>query len=741
MKKLILILSIVFACNTVFAQTNHNLDFEILENETAKGWKSFGSDNYKITYDTTIKQNGKISGSIESQNGKSDFKALAYTIPTDFDGKKIKLSGYLKTENVEGGFAGLWLRVDPQIGFDNMQSQQIKGTNEWTKYEIELDYNSAAEKIVFGGIIVGTGKIWVDNMEITVDGKPLAQAPEKKLDTAQKDKTFDNGSNISISSLNNNQIKNLDLLGRVWGFLKYYHPEVGKGNFNWDYELFRILPKFQNAKNNIDRDNILASWIDSLGKVKRCKSCKEVAEDAFLKPDLDWIKRDDLSQGLKEKLEYIKKNRHQGKHYYIGMMKGVKNPRFKNEKSYSDMKYPDDGFRLLSVYKYWNMINYFFPYKHLMDKDWNTCLKEYIPKFINAKDELEYELAALQMIGDIKDTHANLWGGNNKIIEQKGDYFPTFHVKFVENKLIVDAFFEEGNTPSGLELGDIITHINNKSIEDLVKEKHDFYPASNQPTRLRNISFDILQSTNNTVDLKLVRNKNALNKTLNLYNKSDIKGYYRWYKNEDNEKSFKKLDNNIGYITLKNIKEEDVKIIRKEFIDTKGIIVDIRNYPSAFMPFLLGQFFTSKTTPFVKFTNGNVNYPGEFSFGKQLSIPSKGKTYKGKVVVLVNEISQSQAEYTTMGFKVGDNVTIVGSTTAGADGNVSSINLPGGLRTSISGIGVYYPDGKETQRVGIVPDVEINPTIEGIKQERDELMEKAIEIISLNISKKPSVKN
>ncbi|MFT5847721.1 MAG: hypothetical protein ACJARX_000566 [Psychroserpens sp.] len=61
------------------------------------------------------------------------------------------------------------------------------------------------------------------------------------------------------------------------------------------------------------------------------------------------------------------------------------------------------------------MINYFFPNKHLTDKDWNSCLTEYIPKFINPKNELEYELVALQMIADIKDIHANLWGGNNKI--------------------------------------------------------------------------------------------------------------------------------------------------------------------------------------------------------------------------------------------------------------------------------------------------------------------------------------
>ena len=134
------------------------------------------------------------------------------------------------------------------------------------------------------------------------------------------------------------------------------------------------------------------------------------------------------------------------------------------------------------------------------------------------------------------------------------------------------------------------------------------------------------------------------------------------------------------------------------------------------MPFRLAPFFVSKNTPFVKFTSGNINYPGEFSFGDDLSVPSQGEVFKGKVVILVNEISQSQAEYTAMSFRAGDNVSIVGSTTAGADGNVSNIPLPGGMRTMISGIGVYYPDGTETQRIGIVPDFEVKPTLKSIKK-------------------------
>ncbi|WP_298237132.1 hypothetical protein [uncultured Algibacter sp.] len=104
---------------------------------------------------------------------------------------------------------------------------------------------------------------------------------------AQKNTSFDKDSNIEIQNIGKTQILNLDLLGRVWGFLKYYHPEIGKGNYNWDYELFKILPKYQDIKNDIERDNVLISWIDNLGEVKPCKKCKNVNKDAILKPDLD----------------------------------------------------------------------------------------------------------------------------------------------------------------------------------------------------------------------------------------------------------------------------------------------------------------------------------------------------------------------------------------------------------------------------------------------------------------------
>src|SRR5207244_4488790 len=125
-------------------------------------------------------------------------------------------------------------------------------------------------------------------------------------------------------------------------------------------------------------------------------------------------------------------------------------------------------------------------------------------------------------------------------------------------------------------------------------------------------------------------------------------------------------------------------------------------------------------------TNGDLDNPGVFHWGQPLSLSPSAAHYPGKVGVLIDEVSQSQAEYTAMAFRSAPRTIVVGSTTAGADGNVSESPLPGGHRTMISGIGVFYPDKKPTQRVGIIPDVEVKPTIAGIRAGRDEVLEEAL---------------
>ena len=193
---------------------------------------------------------------------------------------------------------------------------------------------------------------------------------------------------------------------------------------------------------------------------------------------------------------------------------------------------------------------------------------------------------------------------------------------------------------------------------------------------------------------------------------------------------YKILKNKITYIDLSKINPNEIPTLQSLIKNSTGIVFDIRNYPKAFVPFLLGSYFVSKPTSFVKFLVGSQKDPGEFSFIKGPVISPAFPLFKGKVVVMVNAKTQSQAEYTAMAFRSGNNTTIIGENTAGADGNVSNISLPGGLSTKISGIGVFYPNGTPTQRVGIIPDLIVKPTINGIRNGKDEMLDMAVSIIN-----------
>ena len=527
-------------------------------------------------------------------------------------------------------------------------------------------------------------------------------------------------------------VTNLELLGKLWGFLKYHHPAIGKGNYDWDNELFQMIPQYLKVNSTEERDEVLLHWIEKYGEIPECKTCKETPADAVLKPDFSWVEESDMSAFLKAKIMEIYQNRYQGRdHYYVSILSI---PVFPNEKSYSKEKNPNIELRLLALYRYWNIIQYFFPYKHLTDTEWNDVLKKYIPKFIEARTGLEYQLVVQQLTVDICDTHA--YTLLDKVDSLKGMMFAPFLVTFVENKLVVDQFFT-WLQPNGsiLKTGDIITHINGKSVESIVDSIKIFYPASNESVRKRIIAHDLLRSRDSTILIDFITSNNTARKVnLKLYDNTNYKIFSEFRKRRSSASSYKVIEINneesIGYINLASINDGDIDTIKQLFKDRKGIIIDIRNYPNAIVFKSLGSFFVTKKRSFSKFTFGNVNKPGEFTFTNSPAyIDPDMDPYNGKLVVIVNEHTQSTAEYHTMAFRAGDNTTIIGSQTAGADGNVTNIILPGGLKTYFSGIGVYYPDGRETQRIGIVPDIEVKPTIKGIMEGRDELLEKAIEII------------
>jgi hypothetical protein len=742
MKKIIISICTCLAATFCFSQINNsNAEFNFgFEKNTSKGklpdkWFQWGS-GYSLTVDTLVQKSGKYSVLIEPVGEKSPntFGCVAYAIPAQYKGTEIEVKAYMKLNNVENGSIGLMLRIDGEsgsLGFDNMQQKNIHGTSDWTLYAVKLPYSEKAKTIYIGALLSGTGQLWVDEFQVLIDGKNISDVkPDKRIFKADGDKEFDKGSTISSVVLSKTKTEDLDVLGKVWGYLKYYHPAVASGEYHWDYELFRILPKILEAKSPKERNQILHSWVATMGKVDIEKTNPDKNKNVKLNPDFTWLDKNVLGKELASQLETIKNAKRTQENYYLGMVPGVGNPEFKNERSYAGMKYPDAGFRLLSLYRYWNIIHYYFPYKHLIEENWNDVLKEFIPKFLEASDELQYKQTVLTLIARVHDTHANIWGQDNVLRNFLGIYYAPFKISFIEQKAVVTEYLDKDlGERSGLKVGDVIEMINDTPVEKIVKQRLPYTPASNYPTQLRNISYNLLRANDSLMTLVYSRDNEKSSKQVPTVNSEKLA---RFKKNE-RDTCFKVINSDISYLYPGTLQGDHLEKILPEILKTKGLIIDLRCYPKTFIVFSLSEYLLPAPTSFVKFSVGSITSPGLFTMTNDLKV---GKTnndfYKGKVVIIVNETTQSQAEYHAMAFRAVPHATVIGSTTAGADGNVSGFTLPGGISTMISGIGVYYPDGKETQRIGIVPDVEVRPTIKGIREGKDELLEKAIEIINMH---------
>ena len=542
----------------------------------------------------------------------------------------------------------------------------------------------------------------------------------------ENDHEFDNGSRIALGSLAPVQVENLALLGKVWGFLKYHHPVVASGQRHWDYELLRVAPRIVAAPDRAAADAVLREWIASLGPVADCNPCASLPSSGLhLRPELEWL--DDatlLSAQLRADLKKIHLNRPAAaSQFYVSHRENIRNPVFLHEPAYRDVKFPDAGFQLLALFRFWNIVEYWSPYRDVIGEKWDDALRQSIAKVALAKDRAGFELEMVALTARVNDTHTSL-RGTLQVRPPVGMCNLPVTMRFIGGKAVVSGYTEEAaGKATGLQAGDIVEALDQVPVARLTRDWAPYYAASNEPTRLRDIARGMGSGACGDVALRIRRagqEQQVGTKRTPLL----VMGKPRTH-DRDGE-TFQMLASDIAYLKLSSVRKADIPRYLEAAAGTRGLVIDIRNYPSEFVVFALGQHLVDKPTEFVRVTAGHASNPGAFHWRPTLALRPQAPHYPGKVMLLVDELSQSQAEYTAMAFRAAPRAKVIGSTTAAADGNVSEIPLPGGLRSMISGIGIFYPDKRPTQRVGILPDIEVLPTVQGIQAGRDEVLEAAI---------------
>ena len=520
---------------------------------------------------------------------------------------------------------------------------------------------------------------------------------------------------------------------KVWGFLKYYHPKVASGAFNWDNQLLDILPKIDKAQTKEEFSLVLESWIDDLGVIKEIAPIAPLKDVEYFDKnfDLNWFNNNKVfSKKLSRKLKFIEENRFQGEHYYLGAY-GAQNVFAKNE-NFEKSNFNERNPRLLGFFTYWNLIEYFFPYKYVMDQKWDKTLEEMLPAIIAAKNEDEFFDAMEKTTVKINDSHCTFFKyGKKDLTPDKEKHYLPFKSKIIDNKIVVTEILADSLAEvDGIKTGDVITKVNNKTIAEILLANRTLVSASNEAYYLKNVMRRIESGFSDSITLEFFKDDKYTSKTIKWYD------YHDSHRNEfkkgalKKKEKFKLLGNNIGYVNMGEIKDRHISAMIENLKSTKAIIFDMRNYPNGTFR-EISNFLNNEEKEFAIYIRPDYTYPGKYKWdkGTKSGIENNKDNYKGKVIVLLNEESISQSEWTAMCFQTAPNTTIIGSQTAGADGNVSDFDSIKEFYSRFTGLGVFYPDRRETQRIGIVPDIEVKPTIKGIQEGKDEVLDRALAFI------------
>ena len=143
------------------------------------GWQAVtdGSHEYTVSADVARRDGGQgfagatIKANVESPRGSA---MLAQSVRAEaYRGKRVRLTGYLKTIGVNEGTAVLFMRVDGDgvvQTSDYMQNRPVMLTTDWTRQEIVLDVPRTAIGFTFGFLLGGSGQAWLDDVAIDVVG-------------------------------------------------------------------------------------------------------------------------------------------------------------------------------------------------------------------------------------------------------------------------------------------------------------------------------------------------------------------------------------------------------------------------------------------------------------------------------------------------------------------------------------------------------------------------------------------
>lgn len=435
--------------------------------------------------------------------------------------------------------------------------------------------------------------------------------------------------------------------------------------------------------------------------------------------------------------------------------------------TFAQAKKLSDADKLYGLSFFWQEVNYNFAFFHQVPKlDWDKAYREYIPKVLATKTTKEYYDVLRQFCALLEDGHTNVYYPRevrNGLSHLKIRLLSINRRAFVKN---VDK-----SLVKKIPLGSEIVAVNGQPTKDYLKQQVLPYVASSTKYVLwdRGIRWMFYGSKGDKFKLKI---KKPSGKTATVELIRDRTGIDWAVKPKKRPLlEFKWLKNKIAYLAINtfsnnNITKEFPKYL-PELYKAKGIIIDVRRNGggnSNNASFVVKHFTEQKMVVGSRwktrehraaykawgwYVNEELKKDKEYKMSdwakKSLKYFKKetwylgdtdkeknditAKKIKAPLVVLTSYNTASSAEDFLIYLDNLKRGTWVGQKTFGSTGQPLMMKLPGGGRARVCTKIDTYPDGKEFVGYGIIPHVEVNPSVEDYMKKRDIVLKKGVETL------------
>jgi C-terminal processing protease CtpA/Prc len=411
------------------------------------------------------------------------------------------------------------------------------------------------------------------------------------------------------------------------------------------------------------------------------------------------------------------------------------------ENSYPEMVSPTREYRLLGLFRVWNVMHYFFAYKDLMDRSWDSILTEFIPRFVNVESGEDYGLLANELLAHLQDAHVGATGGLAAAARDHRLGYPlsTILVHPMRGEKVVVA--ADASVQNQVHVGDVVLAIDDEPVAARSERLKKYISAPTRHALDLALCYSVLLGPAEAPARLKLRTPEGKVRDASLprsREQSDApawRGIYQYPSRDRKNLEFSVLPEGYGYVDLIKLTGKDTVTPYNAVKETSALIIDMRGYGGGgpIVSLLTDKTTKAATVRVPYWTSPDSTFTGDtwLTYHGMLHSFTRAN-YKGRVVVLINSEARSTSEHVCLGLEEAakGRITFLGTPTVGSNGNITFTSMPGGIAVRFSGADVRHADGRQLQRVGIQPDIRVEPTIAGIAAGKDEVLEAAIKFLN-----------